>query len=187
MRIVVAMGLMAITAGASTLEAQATHKASLEARVGAAVPTFDIADAVKAGFAFGAGLGIPLGGRWHLLADVDYGKHSGKRVGNVTGPDFGVTHLMGKLGFEVTPPSSKVKVILNAGGGLLSFNPDATNASSNSYFAINAGAKIYLPLGSDRVSLVLSPQGDIAFSKKTELGSSTAWVWPFTAGLRVRL
>ena len=28
------------------------------------------------------------------------------------------------------------------------------------------------------------PQGDIAFSKAEELGTSDAWVWPFTAGIR---
>jgi hypothetical protein len=34
---------------------------------------------------------------------------------------------------------------------------------------------------------LLSPQGDIAFTKNDELGTSNAWVWPFTAGIRVGL
>ena len=34
-------------------------------------------------------------------------------------------------------------------------------------------------------ALVLSPQGDIAFTKKDELGTDNAWVWPITAGLRL--
>jgi hypothetical protein len=33
---------------------------------------------------------------------------------------------------------------------------------------------------------VLSPQGDIAFSKKSEVTTTNAWVWPFTVGLRAR-
>jgi len=37
------------------------------------------------------------------------------------------------------------------------------------------------------VSLLLSPQGDIAFTKQNELGTNNAWVWPFTAGVRLAL
>jgi hypothetical protein len=33
---------------------------------------------------------------------------------------------------------------------------------------------------------VLSPQGDIAFADEDELGTTNAWVWPVTAGVRVR-
>jgi hypothetical protein len=40
---------------------------------------------------------------------------------------------------------------------------------------------------SPRLSLLLSPQGDIAFTKDAEVGTSNAWVWPFTAGVRLGL
>ena len=49
---------------------------------------------------------------------------------------------------------------------------------------INAGAKIAYNF-SRSLALVLSPQGDIAFSDEDEVTTSNAWVWPFTAGLRV--
>ena len=35
-------------------------------------------------------------------------------------------------------------------------------------------------------AFVVSPQGDIAFSKEEELGTTNAWVWPVTVGLRVK-
>ncbi len=58
-------------------------------------------------------------------------------------------------------------------------------AKTNTYFAINAGAKLIYNFNRS-VGFVLSPQGDIAFSKKSELTTDNAWVWPVTAGLRVR-
>lgn len=52
------------------------------------------------------------------------------------------------------------------------------------YPAINVGAKLIYRVN-DRFSLVASPQGDIAFTKEAELGTTNAWVWPFAAGLRI--
>jgi len=45
----------------------------------------------------------------------------------------------------------------------------------------------YGTTGSTASALLLSPQGDIAFSKEDELGTNNAWVWPFTAGIRLAL
>jgi hypothetical protein len=50
-------------------------------------------------------------------------------------------------------------------------------AGSNTYPAINVGAKIGNRL-SPRVQLLLSPQGDIAMTDDQEVGTSNAWVWP---------
>jgi hypothetical protein len=63
---------------------------------------------------------------------------------------------------------------------------DVEGADARTYFAINAGAKLAYNLNR-RVAFVLSPQGDIAFSKKSELTTNNAWVWPVTAGLRIKL
>lgn len=52
------------------------------------------------------------------------------------------------------------------------------------YFAINAGAKLSYNFNR-QFAVVLSPQGDIAFSDEDELGTSNAWVWPLTAGVRI--
>ena len=80
-----------------------------------------------------------------------------------------------KIGTEIVP-------LLNLGAGVVDFDVDG--AENYSYFAINAGAKIAYNF-SRSVALVLSPQGDIAFSKESELSTSAAWVWPVTAGLRL--
>lgn len=163
------------------------RRVTVEARGGLNVPTFDISDAVDAGPSFGIGAAVELRPRVYLLGDLDLGFHSGAGLpGGATAPDVKVYHYMAKLGYQLLAESSASpwSVIVNAGAGAMTFDVDG--AGSNTYPAINVGAKIGYRL-SPRVALLLSPQGDIAFGKESELGTTNAWVWPFTAGLRVGL
>ncbi|HET9066587.1 MAG TPA: hypothetical protein VFN22_12270 [Gemmatimonadales bacterium] len=157
----------------------------VEARGGINVPTFDIRDAVKAGPSFGAGLSTRIGDRLWVIADADFGSHNGADVaGGASGPDIMVSHYIAKLGYRVAGSGTRgVQVILNAGVGAMRFAVD--NGPSFTYPAINVGAKVIYPIGS-MASFVLSPQGDIAFSKTEEVGTSNAWVWPFAAGFRLQ-
>lgn len=183
MQAIVAMLL--VGAGAAAQAQEAERRFTLEARGGFNVPTFDVSDAVDAGPSVGVGAAAQLNQRLWLMGDLDLGFHSGAELGGVEGPDVKVYHYIAKLGYAVVPEgSSPWSVILNAGGGAMTFDTEA--GSSNTYPAINVGAKIAYRL-SPRVSFLLSPQGDIAFADEDELGSSTAWVWPFTAGLRIGL
>jgi hypothetical protein len=96
-----------------------------------------------------------------------------------------VYHYIAKVGYAVVPEGpSPWSVILNAGGGAMTFDVDG--GTSNTYPAINVGAKIAYRL-SPRVSFLLSPQGDIAFTDEAEAGTNNSWVWPFTAGVRIGL
>ena len=148
------------------------------------MPTFDIEDAVDPGPSVGAGLGVRLTQQLWFFADADVGFHSGAELaGGLEGPDVNVYHFIGKLGYEiVSPETSGLSVILNAGGGALTFDGDGADA--NTYPAVNVGAKIAYQV-SPRFALLLSPQGDIAFTDEDEVGTDNAWVWPFTAGLRI--
>ena len=165
----------------SPLQAQdAPRKLFVEGLAGVAVPTFDIADVATTGASFGAAIGYRLTPRWVLMGEFDYGMHKDKPTEAV---DIKTTHLIAKLGYALTSPAPRGwDVILNLGAGMVNFDVDG--AEGNSYFAINAGAKLAYSF-SPSLAVVLSPQGDIAFSKENELGSSTAWVWPITAGLRI--
>lgn len=179
---------MALGLGAAgPLSAQGAYgpdsRISLEARGTAAVPTFDIADAARTGPGFGLGVGVAVAPRVWLMADADFGFHSGQDLG----PDVNVYHYMGKVGFDVLKPgSSRWSVLVNAGAGAMTFDIRAPGAPSKTYFGINVGGKIGYAL-SDRVDLLISPQGDIAFTDAAVLGTDNAWVWPFAAGLRLRL
>ena len=181
-------GLLAgllLTGLVSTAEAQwSERRVTLEARGGLNVPTFDISDAVDGGPSFGVGAAVQFAPRLWLMGDVDLGFHTGADLpGGAEGPDVDVYHYMAKVGYSILPEGQGPwSVILNAGAGAMTFDVDG--GSSNTYPAINVGAKIGYRL-SERVSLLLSPQGDIAFSDEDELGTNNSWVWPFTAGLRV--
>ena len=96
-----------------------------------------------------------------------------------------VYHYIAKLGYAVVPEGASAwSVILNAGAGAMTFDVDG--GSSDTYPAINVGAKIADRL-SPRISLLLSPQGDIALSNEDEVGTTNSWVWPLTAGFRIGL
>lgn len=171
----VAAAFVAFSAFPGSVEAQT----ALEIRGGLNVPTFDIADAAKAGPSFGVGISKKATDRLWLIGDFDYGMHANKTSG---GPDINVAHYIAKVGYELNKRvDSKWTVVLNAGAGAMNFSVDG--GPSFTYPAINVGAKLIYGF-SDRTSFVLSPQGDIAFSKDDELGTTNAWVWPFAAGLR---
>jgi hypothetical protein len=181
------MGIAAglLVGAVSLAEAQSSNRFTLEGRGGFNVPTFDISDAVDGGPSIGAGLGYQVSQNVWLLGDVDLGFHSGAELGGVEGPDVKVYHYMAKVGYAVVPEGQGPwSVILNAGGGAMTFDVDG--GASNTYPAINVGAKIAYRL-SPRLSFVLSPQGDIAFTDEDEVGTTNSWVWPFTAGLRIGL
>ncbi len=171
------------TAGAQV----ADRRVTFEVRGGLNVPTFDISDAVDGGPSVGVGAGVQFAPRLWLMGDVDLGFHSGADLpGGGQGPDVNVYHYIAKVGYSLLPESqsSPWSVIVNAGAGALTFDVDGR--ASSTYPAINVGAKIAYRL-SPRVSLLLSPQGDIAFSDDEEVGTSNSWVWPFTAGVRIGL
>lgn len=174
---------LAVAAIATPLSAQDT-KPSLfaEVRAGAVVPTFDIADVATSGAALGATLGYAPNERWVLMAEFDYGGHEDEATGSV---DINTLHYMGKVGYSLTGPKERGwEALVNLGAGAVTFDVDGADART--YFAINAGAKLAYNFNS-RFAVVLSPQGDIAFSKKSELTTNNAWVWPFTAGVRFKM
>jgi len=184
--VLVAAGVTLLTAP-SVAQAQAQgRRVTIEARGGLNVPTFDISDAVDAGPSFGIGAAVQVRPRVFLMGDLDLGFHSGASLpGGGTAPDVKVYHYMAKVGYQLLAEGqSPWSVIVNAGAGAMTFDVDG--AGSNTYPAINVGAKIGYRV-SPRVSLLLSPQGDIAFTKQNELGTNNAWVWPFTAGVRLAL
>ena len=168
---------------ATPARGQTVSRLFLEVRGGAVVPTFDIADVATTGGGYGGTLGYHLNNRFTVLGEFDTGLHQDKATSTV---DITTRHYMAKLGYQLTPSRDiGWDVAVNLGAGAVSFKADVPNASTDTYFAINAGAKITYNF-SARIGLVLSPQGDIAFSDKNTLGSSTAWVWPFSAGLRIK-
>lgn len=173
-------GLAALVAATPLGAQQSGPMFFIEGRGGSVVPTFDIADVAESGKAFGATLGLRTSPRWVLMGEFDNGMHKDKATGLV---DINTLHYMAKVGYSLTGPRVRGwEALVNLGAGAVSF--DVEGAPTYTYFAINAGAKLAYNFNPS-IAFVLSPQGDIAISKKDELTTTNAWVWPFTAGLRV--
>jgi len=167
-----------------TVLAAQERSIAVSVRGGLNVPTFDITDIADTGPGFGFGVQAPIGDRLFVRGAADFGTHA---VAGTDGVDVKVNHYIVGLGLPVVEPTgdSRWAVSVNAGAGLMTFDVDGAS-ESNSYFAINVGGEIEYTV-SDRVSLLLSPQGDIAFVDEEDgFTGSTAWVWPVTAGAKFR-
>jgi hypothetical protein len=174
--------MLALLTGTAAGQAPTPRRFFIEGLGGGVVPTFDIADVAKTGGAFGAAAGYQVTPRWLAMAEFDVGMHKDKATGSV---DIETRHYFAKVGYNLTGPRERGwEIALNLGVGAVTFDVQGA-PESFTYPAINAGAKLAYGLSS-KVAFVLSPQGDIAFSKESEIGTTNAWVWPFTAGLRVR-
>ena len=174
-------GIGALSLSAPVAAQEPGTRFFIEGLGGAMVPTFDIADVAKTGWAVGTTVGYRLNPRWVLMGEFDYGRHKDKATGSTT---INTLHYIAKLGYSLTGPRERGwEALVNLGAGAVSFDVEG-GPGTNTYFAINAGAKVAYNF-SRSLALVLSPQGDIAFSKESELGTTNAWVWPFTAGVRI--
>lgn len=176
--------MMTLSLGTANLQAQAAEKPlTVEGLVGAAVPTFDITDLADPGFVAGIAGGYLVNEKVLAMVELDFGTHAGANAG----PDVNVYHYMAKAGYRVyASQDTKWRIFVNAGAGAVTFDTDVAGATANTYFAINAGAKIYYDL-SDLLSVVISPQGDIAFVDEADgFTGSTAWVWPITGGIALK-
>jgi hypothetical protein len=176
--------MMIVVFTVSGAQAQAAEKPFIvEGLAGVAVPTFDITDAADPGFVAGGAFGYLITNDILGMVEFDYGIHPSAVE---DGPDINVLHYMAKAGYRVfQTEDGKLSIFVNAGAGAVTFDADAEGAEANTYPAINAGAKIYYAF-TDAISLVVSPQGDIAFVDEEDgFTGSTAWVWPITAGVAV--
>ena len=179
MRAVIGAAVLGAACIAQPLAAQDKAGVFVEGLAGAAVPTFEIADAIGTGTAFGGTIGIRFGS-WVTMAEFDYGMHDAERV---EGVEISTQHYIAKIGYSVTGQRDRgFEAIINLGGGVVTF--DVEDGDSYTYPAINAGAKLSYSFN-PTFAVVLSPQGDIAFSDDEEVATSNAWVWPVTAGVRV--
>ena len=171
----------AVLALPSAAAAQTGAGVFVEGLGGAVVPTFEIADVATMGPAFGATIGFRANPRWVLMAEFDYGMHEDEPTGT---SDITTLHYMAKAGYSLTGPRARGwEAIVNLGAGVVTFDVEG-EPEPFTYPAINAGAKLSYSFN-ETFAVVFSPQGDIAFSEEEEVGTSNAWVWPITAGVRV--
>ena len=114
------------------------------------------------------------------MGEFDYADHAAKAT---SAARIHTIHYIAKVGYSLTGARERGwEALVNLGAGAVSFDVAGT---TKTYPAINAGAKITYNF-SRNLGIVISPQGDIAFSRKADLNTTNAWVWPVSVGLRVR-
>jgi Outer membrane protein beta-barrel domain len=178
-RLALAAMLALSTAGTAVGSAQSSRAFAVEARGTAVIPTFDIADVAEVGWGGGLGIGYSVSPRVRLMADFDLGVHGTDQ----SGFNINTYHYVGKIGYDLVN-TDRVVVTANLGVGAVTFGGDL--AESKTYPAINAGAKIGIKIA-PAIELLISPQGDIAFTKEADLGTTNAWVWPVGLGFRLKI
>jgi hypothetical protein len=178
---VVLLGVAGLWTGSAVAQ---ESRVILDLHGGLDVPTFDFADVRDPGPAVGGGVWYSLGqGHWQVGVESDVGFH---------GKDKGVTHLLVRAGYVFQPSDGgRTRLMLNAGTGLIRIRrPEISipsfgvhvRARTDNEFGVNGGAKLMYGLTSG-VDLVLSLQGDVAIRGD----AYDPWVWPVSAGLRIRL
>lgn len=179
-RTLTALAILMCVAAAGSWAQDVQRPWMVEVHGGISVPTFDIEDLVDPGPSIGIGLAYQVSERVLLMAEGDLGLHSGAGEGAA---DVNVFHYLGKVGYLLyRSEDGRLRIFVNAGLGAMTFDPDVDEADAQTYFAINAGAKLHYLL-TERIGLVVSPQGDIAFTSEEDgFTGSTGWVWPFSAG-----
>ena len=179
-----ALSLLSLVAllGTAPLGAQGRAKSYfIDIRGGFAVPTFGIADIIKPGGAFGVGFGYQVDSGVALLADLDMGYHKQKNADI----DSRTMHAIAKMVWPLLSPSDQgFEIGVNVGAGIVRFRWSENDATT--HFAVNVGAKIVYHING-MFALLISPQGDVAFGKELDPESSSAFVWPFTMGIRVKV
>lgn len=175
-------------ATAAGVAAQEYKPFSINVRGGIGLPTGSISDVAKVGPAVGFGIGYNLG-RVELRGNADFGFHKVK--GDANDLDIDVFHYIGSAGYHLIDPrgDSPVRVLVNLGAGAVNFKV-GDDGDSQTFFAINAGAELGYEV-SRSFEMFLNLQGDIAFKSGDDMdlgtSNSTAWVWPLTAGLKLRI
>lgn len=190
----------------STSQAAAQHKLSIEGRGGIAIPASDLADLEDIGPTFGLGLSYSLSPRIALRIDGDVDLLSGvdSDGSGPEAPDMNIYHYNAGLTFRLlNPDTNRWALDANLGAGLSTLDADSfelggeTVDFSETYFTANGGLKLGYEI-TPRVSVFLGGQAYLIFADEEDTAVfsllrddvepfDTAWTFPVTVGLAIRI
>lgn len=192
--------------------AACAQAAFVEGRFGVALPGGDLAEIERAGPVFGGGLGIFFTPRFSARLDVDASFMEGKRLDNgFEAPGINLVHYVAGLEAVVASPNylgRSVDIYANLGAGGTRLEVEAfvapsglgegqTYASSENYLTATGGLRLGYEL-SRSLELMISGQAYRVFADPKDTatlgavtngssGIGSAWAFPITAGMRLRL
>ncbi len=135
---------------------------------------------VNDGWAAGGLLGVATFPQVWLMGSITYYWLDG--AADI--PEWNNLGYFGMLGYDIVPPGLNGNMIIFAGAGGVTFEPNVEPVVSETYFALNGGLKVvydFSPHVAGTVDLTVA----VAFSEEEFVGGQT-WFFPLGVGLAFR-
>lgn len=164
-------------------------KLTFDSRGGIALPAGQLADIHDPGAAVGATLAYRVNGRVSLFGAGDLGLLRGERASASTERAPGLNLWKYAGGAEVNlldPDRTKWGVLASLGAGAATFDSKVEGAETLTRFSTNGGLRVAYRLG-QRADAFLGGQGHLIFTDEARQGADTNWVFPVSAGLKIRV
>jgi len=200
------LGFLAALAVVSPGYAAAQSRLTVDARGGVAVPASDLADLFDVGPSFGAGLAYRLTPRVSLRLDGDVDILNGASGPGGDGPDMNIYHYNAGVAVKLIGANTQgLNVDVNVGAGASTFNSDSFQVNgtvrdfSETYFTTNGGVRVGYDVSRSlnvfvggQAYLMVTDDADTAVFAQINPaadpnGFDTAWTFPVTAGVALRL
>ena len=181
-------GIAALLLAAPT-DGLAQQKFSFDSRGGIALPAGQLADVADPGASLGATVGYAVNKRVSLFGAGDLGLLRGKKPSTASerGPGLNLWQYSG--GAEVNlldPDRTRWGVLASLGAGAATYDSKVEGAVSRTRFSTNGGLRVAYRLG-QRADAFLGGQSYLIFTDEELQGADTNWVFPVSAGLKIRV
>jgi len=164
-------------------------KLTFDSRGGIALPAGRLADATVPGASMGAMIGYQVNRRVSLFGAGDLGLLRGKKLDGATEREPGLNLWQYSGGAEVNlldPDRTRWGVLASLGAGATTFDSKVEGAVTRTRFATNGGVRLAYRLGM-RADAFLGGQSYLIFTDEELQGARTNWVFPVSAGLKIRV
>lgn len=165
-------------------------KVSFDSRGGIALPAGKLHEVYDPGASVGAMVGYQVTRRVSLFGSGDLGLLRGKKLSpgsSERGDGLNLWQYSG--GAEVNlldPARTRWGVLASLGAGAATYDSKVEGAASRTRFSTNGGLRVAYRLG-QRADAFLGGQSYLIFTDEELQGADTNWVFPVSAGLKIRV
>ena len=171
-------------------DGMAQQKFSFDSRGGIALPAGQLNDAFDPGASLGAMVGYQVTSRVSLFGSGDLGLLRGRKIAAGSSErEKGLNLWQYSGGAEVNlldPGRTRWGVLASLGAGAATYDSKVEGAVSRTRFSTNGGLRVAYRLG-QRADAFLGGQSYLIFTDEELQGADTNWVFPVSAGLKIRV
>lgn len=167
-------------------------KFSFDNRGGIALPAGALADVFDPGASVGAMVGYQVHRRVSVFGSGDLGLLRGKKIDGSSVRADGLNLWQYSGGAEVNlldPDRTRWGVLASVGAGAATYDSKVEGATSRTRFSTNGGLRVAYRIG-QRADAFLGGQSYLIFADEDDAfqgGKNTNWVFPVSAGLKIRV